>query len=412
MGQPGVAQWKAAKPWLMGSGVLALVSLLGSFGYFALANRPAEPLAVKLLPVERGDVENTINESGTVELRGQQTFKSPIQGAVDRVLVKPGDPVRAGQVLITLRYPERETALGKQELQIQRQDFTLTRNRQRVQEARERLSVEERKLRSLRELVRTGALSQRDFLSQEDRVRDAQTALRDAQTVADTALLELGQLRLERQRIQRQLQDSVITAPIAGVVLDVAVKDGDGVEFGNDLLTIGNPSQEYIQVQLTTLDAASVRVNQPARVTVIGPDAEAFTGRVQRLHPKALQPDSQSRQGGNRNQASEQVYVPATIRLDRPSRSLIPGSQVNVEIVLDQRQDVLTLNPEVIQRAGKDSFVWLRDGEGRAQKQPITIGLEGLLQVEVKSGLRAGDQVIAPDPDQTLKPGMPIIPQK
>lgn len=409
IGQKRKNKFKTGVQWLAWSGALAVVSAGGFLTYVLVLNRPAEPVPVRLLTVERGTVETTINESGTVELRDQQTLKSPTEGAVDRVVVKPGDKVRDGQVLVTLRYPERQTALANQQVQIQQQQLTLTRNRQKILEAQEQLRADEREQRKLAALAVQGAVAQQQVQELEDKVRNAQATLRDAQADARTAALELRSLQLERQRIQQQLQDTVLTAPIDGVVLGVNVKNGEGVELRTDLLTLGDPTQVLVKLQLSTLNAARVRVGQLARVSVIGPNAQTFTGRVQNLYPQAVTPEENEKLG-NRNQ-SEQVTVPATVRLDTPTRTLLPGSRVNVEIVLEQRQNVVVLNPEAIQRSEPNPFVWLQTVDSIAQKRPITLGLEGLLTAEVISGLRAGEQVILPPVDPPLKPGMPVIPQ-
>lgn len=409
LGQKGKNKFKTGVQWLAWSGALALVGAGGFLTYVLFLNRPAEPVAVQVLTVERGNVEITINESGTVELRDQQTLKSPTEGAVDRVLVQPGEKVRSGQVLVTLRYPERQTALANQQVQIQQEELTLARNRQKIVEAQEQLIADERELRKLTALGVEGAVSQQLVQEQEDKVRNDRATLRDAQTSSRTAALELRSLQLERQRIQQQLQDTVLTAPIDGIVLGVNVKDGEGVELRTDLLTLGDPKQVLVKLQLSTLNAARVRVGQLARVSVIGPNAQTFTGRVQNLYPQAVTPEENERLG-NRNQ-SEQVTVPATVRLDTPTRTLLPGSRVNVEIVLDKRQNVVVLNTEAIQRSEPNPFVWLRTVNSIAQKRPITLGLEGLLTAEVISGLRAGEHVILPPVDPPLKPGMPVIPQ-
>lgn len=383
---------------------VALVSTGGWLTYVLFLDRSADPVAVSLLTVERGTVETTINESGTVELREQRSLKSPTEGAVDQVLVQPGDKVKSGQVLVTLRYPERQTALGNQQLQIQQEELTLARNRQKIVEAQEQLIADERELRKLAALALKGAVAQKQVQEQEDKVRNTRATLREAQADARTAALELRILQLERQGIQQQLKDTVVTAPLNGIVLGVNVKDGDGVELRTDLLTLGDPKQVMIKLQLSTLNATRVRVNQIARVSVIGPNAQTFTGRVQSLYPQALTPEEIERQG-NRKQ-SDQPTIPATVRLDTPTRTLIPGSGVNVEIVLEQRQNVVVLNTEAIQRSESNAFVWVRDSQSKAQKRPITLGLEGLLTAEVNSGLRPGEQVVLPPPEPPLESGM------
>jgi HlyD family secretion protein len=333
-------------------------------------------------------------------------MKSPIEGAIDQVSVNPGDRITQGQVLLTLRYPERQTALNTQELQTQQQERTLARNRQKILEASERLLVEQRRRDRLTDLVTVGAIDRQRYEEQEERVRSAETSLRDAEAAVDTGEIEIARSRLESQRIQQQLQNSVVVAPVDGVVLDVKVKDGDGVQFRTDLLTIGDPSQELIQLQLSTLDATRVKVNQVARVSVIGPNAKNYPARVQSLYPQAVTPEQNPQT--NRGRSSSQPTVPATVKLNTPTRSLIPGAQVNVEIILEQRQDAVSLSSEVVQRSDSKPFVWMRDNQGKAQKRPVTTGLEGLLTIEILSGLNPGDAVILPPATPPLKPGTPV----
>lgn len=62
-------KFKIAGRWLAWSGVLAVVSVGGWLTYFVVLNKPPEPVAVRNMTVERGNVETTINESGTSTLR-------------------------------------------------------------------------------------------------------------------------------------------------------------------------------------------------------------------------------------------------------------------------------------------------------------------------------------------------------
>lgn len=402
-------KFNTAGRWLAWSGALAVVSVGGCLTYLLAVNRPAEPVPVPLLTVERRNVETTITEGGTVELREQRTIKSPTEGAVEQVLVKPGQLVKSGQVLLTLRYPERNIALAKQQLQIQQEKLTLARNRQKIIEAQEQVVAEERKLQQLTPLVQEGAIAQQQVQEQADAVREAQATLRDAQLEARTTAVELQNRQLERQGIQQQLRDTIVTAPHDGVVLGVNVQDGDGVELRTNLLTLGDPRQVLVQLQLSTLNAAKVQVGQIARVSAIGPKAQTFMGRVQSLGLQAMTAEENQQQEGGGNQSlSDQPAVPATVRLDTPTQKLIPGSRVNVEIVVEKRENVVALNTEAIGRSGSQPFVWVRDRDNKAQKRPVSLGLEGLMVVEVTSGLRPGEQVILPSPELQLQPGMPV----
>ncbi|HEY9726512.1 MAG TPA: HlyD family efflux transporter periplasmic adaptor subunit, partial [Chroococcales cyanobacterium] len=425
-----------------------------------------------------------LTQSGTVELGGQQSLKSPGDVTVEQVLVKVGDRVRFGQKLLILRNPEGQTNLANQGLEIRKQELKLARSRQKVEEAteklaaiqkeirepvnqqllirkqeiivarshqkveeaRETLTAAQQKLQQLEVLNVKGFIPGNELQDQKDQVRTAQANLRDAQSDVSTDTIELQRLQLEEKQpsqledkvmeaqselrearsevntdsrelqrlqveqknIQEQLQNNVVTSPLPGMVLDLKVKDRDGVKAGDVLLTLGNPAQELVKLNLSTVDATKVKVNQKARVKIIGSDPKSFYGRVKSLYPQAIASDNKEDLSGR--QSSSQAKVPATIELDRPSRTLIPGSQVSVEIILDERQNVAALNLMAVQRSRSESFVWIQDDRGRAQRRTITPGLEGVTTAEIKSGLQPGDRVILPPPKTPLQPGIPVAP--
>ena len=101
--------------------------------------------------MKKDTVENLINESGIVELANQQTLKSPIDGGgiVERVLVQVGERVESGQILVMLRDPEQQTALAQQQLEIQKQELQLERNREKTIEASRKLTVARQEVEGL-----------------------------------------------------------------------------------------------------------------------------------------------------------------------------------------------------------------------------------------------------------------------
>ncbi|WP_193195864.1 efflux RND transporter periplasmic adaptor subunit [Nostoc sp. MG11] len=474
-------RFKIGTGWLALLGIFALSSVGGLLFYLSsLDKNPAEVIA-PIITATRANVEIKINETGIVEMGSQQSLKSPGEVAVERVLVKVGDRVVSGQQLLILRNPQEQTSLAEQESLIRQQEFTLSRNyqrvneaekrlataykqvqervkqqkleiqkqqlslarsRQKIEEAKQRLAADQKELQNLEVLAAKGFIPGNELQQQQAKFREAQANLRDAeleartqmnelqrltleqqrpseqqnnaltalselreaQSQVNTSNQELKRLQVERQRIKKQLQNNIVNAPISGKVLDIKVRNGDGIKFGDVLLTLGNPAQEEVKLQLGTLDAAKVRVNQLARIKVIGPNPQTFSGRVRSVHPVAI-----STAEGLVPGQSPQAKVPVTVQLDKPSQTLIPGSQVSVEIVVQQQQNVIALQLEAIQRSEAQPYVWVRDNQGKAQKQNVTLGIEGATTVEIKSGLKPGDKVILPPPETELEPGTPVI---
>ena len=488
MEQLSKQKFKRGVQWLSWSGVLATVGAGSILAYSLVFNQPTTPISVRVATVERGTIEESVNESGTLELGNQQILKSPAEATVEQVLVQLGTGVKAGRELIVLRDPERETILAKKQLEIsggeltlasrrqevlaaegklraarqelqkfltfgnavqldiREQELKLANDRQKVVEAEEDLAAAQQKLQESKDLFDKGFIAGNEVRNQEEEIRRAKSALREAQLTVNTTTLqlqrlqlqlqlserelrdeiaaqqselataqlqlgndtrELQRLQLEYREIEQRLQNSIVTATIDGKVLDIKVKNGAVVQVGDPLLTLGDPDREFVKLNLSTLNAAKVQPNQLARISVIGPDERTYTGRVENLSLQATTGDGSNPGSGS----SDQATVSATVKLDKPTGTLIPSSQVNVEIVLKQQENVVVLPTEAIQQSGSKPFVWLRDDRGLARRRDVTLGLEGLTTVEVTSGINAGEEVVLPLPGLQLTPGTPLNPQ-
>jgi HlyD family secretion protein len=396
--------------WRAGLGILGIIGV-STYGYTNFFSRSPEAVPITLVPVTRSSVELTVTESGTVELGGQQTLKSPREATVEQVNVREGDRVRQGQALLILRDRETQDKLQTQQVETGKFQLDLVRNRGKVEEARQRLNLVVKRYQAARIVFQRGAISDSEFQRFQDEFDRAKADFKDAQTARRKSELETRKGEEKLMGLQQQMGDRIVTAPISGIALKVSVKSGSGTKTESKLLTIGDPEKEVVKLQLTTLNAAKVRINQLAKVSVIGPDAKTFTGRVISLSPQATSPkeDEADNTGVNLGGAGgEQAKVEAKVMLDRPSNALIPGSLVSVEVITDQRQNVVTVPPEAIQRTEAAPFVWMKDTQGRAQKRLISTGLQGLQQVEVTSGLNPKEQIILVPPNLSLAVGTPL----
>lgn len=384
---------------LMWSGALSAISVGGWLGYRYYLNRPADPITVRLHTIEPDNVEITITASGTLRLGGEQTLKSPENDAtVEQVLVDVRDIVTTGQPLIVLRNRQIEKEVRNQQVTNLKTELDLARQQEKVLEARKKLEAAEARLTESAILLEQGFIAEDDLQDDQDKVDQALSSLKDELVEERKAELDVENGQESLSLLQQQLQDRVVTAPIDGIVLQIDVKAGEGIEIDTRLLALGDPNQEIVELELTTLDAAKVKLNQVARIREIGPDSTVYEGRVINLSPQAA--------GDNSNNTSARVN--AQVLLNEPSRTLIPGSFVSVEVVVDRREDTLVVPTEAIQWSDPEPFVWMQNQQGNAEKRPIVLGLEGLEQVEVISGLGDGDQIALLPPSVSVTSGTPL----
>jgi HlyD family secretion protein len=404
--------YRRAIPWLVGSGLLGVTLMGGWVGYKKYFYQTPQPISVNLHSVKKGTVETTVTASGTVELGGQQTLKSPKEITVEQVKIKEGDRVYKGQTLIVLRDRAAIESYQEQLVENAKTQLDLNRRREQVAEARKQLKVKEARYREFQQWQQKGVISRTELRTDRDNFEQARSQLKDAQLEEKKAELDVRNGQEKLKRLQQQLGDRLVIAPTNGIVLKVYVKNGDGTKTESNLLTLGDPSQEIIRVQLTTLNALQVKINQTAKIGIIGPKSQAFTGRIISLSPQATVPNTNANSSTSSETSSGSnapTKVDTKVVLDRPSNTLIPGSVVSVEIVTARRQNVIAIPPEAIQRTEIQPFVWIQNSKGKAKKQPIAIGLEGLQQVEVTSGLQAGNKLVIAPSDLSLTPETPLI---
>jgi HlyD family secretion protein len=396
--------YRQAKTWLLWSGFLGIMVVAGWIVPEKYLHKPPQPVAVRVLPVKTSTVETTVTESGTVELGRQITLKSPKDVTVEQVKVKEGDRVAAGQSLIILRdrvivesYQDQIVANAKTQLD-------LDRAREKIAEAQKTLQARETRYRETQNLLNRGFISRTDAQVDLDNLDQARSALEDTLVEEQKAQLDVDNGTRKLAALENQLSDRLVTSPINAIVLKANVRNGDGIKTEGNLITLGDPSQEIIKLQLTTLNALKVSINQVARVSIIGPNSRVFTGRVISLSPQASVVSQNNTASESTSDAGSggQAKVDAKILLDKPSNTLIPGSLVSVEIVTESQLNAIAIPPEAIQRDEATPFVWLKDADNQAKKQPVAIGLEGLQQVAITSGLKPGDSLLIPEPGSSL----------
>lgn len=389
--------------WLVASGLVLVLGVGGWLGYRTWQRRSVDPVVVTTGTPSRDTLENRVDASGVMSLGNQQILKAPADVTVEAVLVEERQRVERGTVLLRLRDRSLEQELD--DAQIQTEIFRLQRQRNAevLQDRRRTVRRAEERLSESRSLVDQGFISEDEYNQDRDALETAQSELRGAEVDLQRAELEIRQNQASLTNIRARIADNAIVAPFDAVVLNIDVQPGDGVQSEGTLLTIGDPNQEVVLFDLMTLDANKVSVNMPVRVSIIGPNPEKYLGRVVSIAPQAIT-DSDGDGGGG-----SQAMVKAIAQLDRPSGVLIPGSSVSVEVILAQRENALALPTNLIQQESGETFVWVVDDDSRAQKRPVTTGLDTLEAVEIVSGLKDTDTVILNlPPDLPLEPGMTV----
>ena len=375
-------------------GVLALAAIAAAAAlaawYWWLRS---EPVAVTLAPVERGRIERTVanTRAGTVQACQRARIAPATGGQIERLAVREGDRVAAGQLLLALWNEDLAAQLALAE----REHVSA---RARADEACVLADVGEREAERLVRLRKQGVVSEENT----DRsVGDA--AARRAACRAAQATIGVGAARIDVARAA--LERTVLRAPFDGIVAEV---NGEVGEFVTPS-PVGIPTPPtvdliqtgclYVTAPIDEVDAAGVRVGMPVRISLDAYPGRTFPGTVRRIAPYVIDVEKQART----------VDVEVNFLDPADSAELLIGYSADIEIVLETRDDTLRVPTESLLE-GNRLLVYDAD-EGVLEGRSVEIGIANWQFTEVATGVAAGERVVLSVAREGVGEGVDAVPE-
>jgi RND family efflux transporter MFP subunit len=186
----------------------------------------------------------------------------------------------------------------------------------------------------------------------------------------------LAQRRSELALAKQQLEDTVVYAPLDGVVQEKKTSAGEYLAAGAPVVSIVRIDPLRLRVDVPERESHSIRMGQSVRVTVEG-DPDSYLGYIKRLSPTI----------------SEQNRVLSVEADVRNNGRLRPGAFVKAEIVTNQTNTAVTVPPNaLVTFAGIEKVMVVENG--KAQEKTVTTGRRGDDWIEIKAGVNAGDTIV------------------
>lgn len=367
--------------------VVIVLALLAAAGWWF--TRPT-PIAVAMHEVGRGRVEASIanTRAGEVEACQRTRMSTIVGGRIDDLLVKEGDRVVAGQVLMRLWNQDLEARLAVNRAQL------VTAGR-RVQEACTVAANAERAAERQAALVKRGFVSANTEEQARTEARARRASCESARADVATAEAQIAATATDRQR-------TVLVAPFAGTVAKITGELGEystpsppGVPTPPAIDLIDD-SCLYVKAPMDEIDTPRIRPGLPVRISLEALPGKIFAGTVKRIAPYITVVEKQAR------------TVEVEVEFDHPdeARGLLVGYSADVEIVLDTRDDTLRIPTAAIREGNR---VLVPDADGVLTERTLKTGLANWEQTEVLEGLVAGERIVTSLEREGVKVGARVV---
>lgn len=377
-----------------------IVAMLGC----SKAEREAEPVvSVQVVTVSRTSIEKVISSEAVLFPLQQAAVTPKISAPVKQFFVNRGSRVKAGQLLATLE--NRDLAASETEnkgaLTQAEAAYTSTTTASLPEEmrkaelddeaAKQEFDTEQKLFDSRENLYRQGALPRKDLdqarvslIQAKSQYEIARQHWRVLQSVGKAQELKSASGQLESARgkylgSKAQLSYSEIRSPINGFITERAVYPGEMAAAGSPLLVVMDASSIIAKAHIPQTDAALLKVGNPAQLLAPGSD-EAISARVTLVSP-ATDPNS----------TTIEIWAQAA----NADSQLRPGTNAQLSLIAQKVENALVVPAvAILDQPEGGQAVMVAGPDNRAHLHAIQIGIRTNDQVQVTSGLQAGQRVI------------------
>ena len=417
------------KKILIGAGVVVVLAA-AAFANFRF--RRTEGVTVNTEAVQKRSLEAIVSASGKIQPKRSVNISADTMGRVTDLRVNEGDEVERGTFLLQIDPRNLRTRVQSSEASVQAARSQTEGLKLSLESTRAALKGAEDNYRRQQDLWKGGLTTRETLERAENELKMRQADLRSQEQQIRTQQLRLEQEAASLESARYDLSKVRIESPIDGVVTRRNIEEGETVvvgtmnNAGTVLLTIADMSVIEAEVEVDETDIPTVRMGQPAKVTIDAMPGKTFTARVTEIGNSPIQTT-----GNPVASTAQATNFKVVLTVDGEVPGVRPGFTCTAEITTATRDSALavpiqatTVREMVVdekgaivrepadpadarRRPGGVQAAELKPGEsrkelegvfvvreGKAVFEPVTTGIAGEKYFEVLSGLSEGDTVV------------------
>jgi HlyD family secretion protein len=379
-------------PW--GVGIL-IVAVIG-WGLWP------KPVPIETGLVALGPLTVRVSEKGKTRVRNRYVVAAPVAGKMQRVPLKPGDEVKAGETLLTRIEPIVAPLLDPRarvqaEAVVSMREASHKQAGEALEAVRAASKMADSERDRVRSVMRDGTLSTstRDRAEMEAAVKSAE--VRAAEFALQVIDYELAQARAALVRPEASSEGNLVEvrSPVSGQVLKVMRESEMVVAPGMEILEIGDTTDLEIEAEILSRDAVLIKPGDSVEIEQWGGE-EALQGRVRRIEPAAF-----TKVSALGVEEQRVVVLSDLVNPPEAAKSLGDRYRVEVRVAVWHSDEALIVPAGALFREGNTWKTYIfRDG--KAALTTVEAGRSDGRFTEILSGLHAGDEVLLHPPDTVV----------
>ncbi|EEU7813969.1 efflux RND transporter periplasmic adaptor subunit [Campylobacter upsaliensis] len=374
--------------------MIGVLVLLGITTYIYFSKEDVEYLTQK---ISRKNISQTIEAVGKVYAKEQVDVGAQVSGQIIKLYVDVGDRVKQGDLIAQIDKDKQQNDL----------DIT----KARLESAKANLESKKVALSiASKQYIREQKLYDKKATSLEslETLKDNYFALKASVAALNAEVIEL---EITLKNAQKDLDYTIITAPMDGVIINVAVDEGQTVNANQNtptLVRIANLEQMEVKMEIAEADVSKIKIGTKLEFSLLSNPEKTYEAQIASIDPADTQiSDSNSQQNSSNssNSTSNAIYYYAKFFVDNKNDLLRIGMSIQNEIMVAHAQNVLAVPTYAIKSDRGGYFVEILEKD-RVRKAYVKLGIKDALNTEILDGVSEGENLVISSSLEALAPAM------
>lgn len=362
--------------------IVVILALFGVGAYFIFFN-DNEKITYLTQKVKKIDISQTIEAVGKVYAKDQVDVGAQVSGQIIKLYVDVGSHVKQGDLIAQIDKDKQQNDLDITKAQLESAKANLESKKVALEIASKQYQREQKLYAAKASSLENLEIQKNNYYSLK-----ASVAELNAQVI---------QLEITLKNAKKDLDYTTITAPIDGVVINVAVDEGQTVNANQNtptIVRIANLDEMEIKMEIAEADVNKIKIGTELEFSLLNDPQKTYRASIASIDPADTEvSDSSSSYSSSSSSSSNAIYYYAKFYVQNKDNFLRIGMSIQNEIVIASAKDVIAVPTYAIKNDAKGYYVEILQDQ-KAVKKYVKLGIKDSVNTQILEGLSEGELLV------------------
>ncbi|EOV4109912.1 efflux RND transporter periplasmic adaptor subunit [Campylobacter coli] len=376
--------------------IVVILALFGVGAYFIFFN-DNEKITYFTQKVKKIDISQTIEAVGKVYAKDQVDVGAQVSGQIIKLYVDVGSHVKQGDLIAQIDKDKQQNDLDITKAQLESAKANLESKKVALEIASKQYQREQKLYAAKASSLENLEIQKNNYYSLK-----ASVAELNAQVI---------QLEITLKNAKKDLDYTTITAPIDGVVINVAVDEGQTVNANQNtptIVRIANLDEMEIKMEIAEADVNKIKIGTELEFSLLNDPQKTYRASIASIDPADTEvSDSSSSYYSSSSSSSNAIYYYAKFYVQNKDNFLRIGMSIQNEIVIASVKDVIAVPTYAIKNDAKGYYVEILQNQ-KAVKKYVKFGIKDSINTQILEGVDENEELIISSSADGLVPEMKL----